>query len=332
MENRAILNVDGLVKHFPVGRTSFLEDISSLIRKSARVVHAVDGVSFELEKNETLGLVGESGCGKTTLARTVLLLTRPTTGRITFEGTDITRLKDADLKKIRNKMQIVFQDPFSSLDPRMRTKDIVTEPLVASGVKDKNAIMKMAGEALESVGLKSEHLDRFPHEFSGGQRQRIGVARALVTKPRLMVLDEPTSSLDASIQAQVLGLLRSLQNEFELSYLLISHNVNVVYYMSNRIAVMYLGKIVESADADNIVNKPMHPYTAALISAVPRPNPKLRRELVEIKGEVPSPINPPSGCRYHPRCPRATEKCALEEPTLVELEKNHFVACYHPLG
>lgn len=332
MENRVILDVDGLVKHFPVGRTSFLEDISSLMRKSARVVHAVDGVSFELEKNETLGLVGESGCGKTTLARTVLLLTRPTAGRITFEDTDITRLKDADLKKIRGKMQIVFQDPFSSLDPRMRTKDIVAEPLVASGVKDKNAIMKMAGEALEAVGLKSEHLDRFPHEFSGGQRQRIGVARALVTKPRLMVLDEPTSSLDASIQAQVLGLLRNLQNEFELSYLLISHNVNVVYYMSNRIAVMYLGKIVESADADDVMNKPMHPYAAALISAVPRPNPKLRRELVEIKGEVPSPINPPSGCRYHPRCPRAIEKCALEEPTLVELEKNHFVACYHPLG
>lgn len=331
MENRATLSVNGLVKHFPVRRT-FLEDISSLIRKNTKVVHAVDGVSFELGRNETLGLVGESGCGKTTLARTVLLLTRPTAGRITFEGKDIMALKDADLKKVRNKMQIVFQDPFSSLDPRMRTKDIVTEPLVASGAKDKNTIMKMAGEALEAVGLKSEHLDRFPHEFSGGQRQRIGIARALVTKPRLIVLDEPTSSLDASIQAQVLGLLRNLQDEFELSYLFISHNVNVVYYMSDRIAVMYMGKIVETADADDIVNKPMHLYTAALMSAVPKPNPKLRRELVEIKGEVPSPINPPSGCRYHPRCPRATGECALEEPVLVEPGRNHFVACYHPIA
>jgi oligopeptide/dipeptide ABC transporter ATP-binding protein len=229
-------------------------------------------------------------------------------------------------------MQIVFQDPFSSLDPRMRTKDIVAEPLVASGTKDKNTIIKMAEEALEAVGLKPEHLDRFPHEFSGGQRQRIGIARALVTKPKLIVLDEPTSSLDASIQAQVLGLLRNLQKEFQLSYLLISHNVNVVYYMSDRIAVMYLGEIVEIAGANDILDVPMHPYTAALISAVPRPNPKLRRELVEIRGEVPSPIEPPSGCRYHTRCPRATDRCTLEEPTLVEVKKNHFAACYHPLG
>jgi len=322
----ALQEVVGLVKYFPVKRGS-----SFSLRGSGLVVHAVDNVSYTLETKETLGVVGESGCGKTTLARTILMLTRPTSGRVIFDGTDITTLKDRDLEKLRRRMQMVFQDPYSSLDPRMRTRDIVAEPLVATGVRDGRMITRSTTEALQMVGLKAEHLDRFPHEFSGGQRQRIGIARALVTSPDLIVLDEPTSSLDASIQAQVLNLLRDIQQKLGLSYLLISHNVNVVYHMSDRIAVMYLGKIVEIGETDRIVDSPKHPYTVALLSAVPRPNPRFRKELFEIKGEVPSPISPPAGCRYHTRCPRATGECMEQEPTLAQVQGNHFVACYHPV-
>jgi oligopeptide/dipeptide ABC transporter ATP-binding protein len=323
-----LLDVKGLVKYFPVNQSLF-EFFSS--GRRGLVVHAVDDVNLGLGKSETLGLVGESGCGKTTLARTILMLTRPTSGKIFLGGVEITELRDNDLKKIRRKIQPVFQDPYSSLDPRMRTRDIVAEPLVATGVKDRNTITKLARESLDRVGLKPEHLDRFPHEFSGGQRQRIGIARALITSPDLIVLDEPTSSLDASIQAQVLNLLKDLQRELGLSYLLISHNMNVVYHMSNRIAVMYLGKIVEYGETEQIVGSPRHPYTAALLTAVPKPDPKLRKDLFEIKGEVPSPVDPPKGCRYHTRCPRATKECTEQEPLLAETENKHFVACFHPV-
>jgi len=288
-------------------------------------VHAVDGVDLNIVEGETLGLVGESGCGKSTLGRTILMLTPPTKGSIKFDGKELTKMNKEELRKMRKYMQIVFQDPFSSLDPRMRIKNQIAEPLIACGepVNDDKLV-----EALEAVGLNKEHLDRFPHEFSGGQRQRINIARAIVTKPKLVVLDEPTSALDVSIQAQVLNLLKKLQQDFKLTYLFITHNINVVSYMSDRVAVMYLGKIVEISDIYEILSNPLHPYTKVLISSVPVPDPDLKRIREGIKGEPPSPINPPSGCRFHPRCPYAMDICKNHEPQLISIGKTHSVSCF----
>lgn len=314
-----------LVKHYGAERASVL---GKLLGGSEKVVHALDGVSFDVSQDETLGVVGESGCGKTTLARAVLLLTPPTSGTIEFEGTDITRLPKHDVQKLRSKMQIIFQDPISSLDPRMRVRDIVAEPLVATGEKNRSVILEKVRSILEKVGLSSDTMNRFPHQFSGGQRQRIGIARALVCDPKFLVLDEPTSALDASIQAQVLNLLRRLEKDLRLSSIFISHNINVVCYMSDRIAVMYAGEIVETAPTRDLLSKPLHPYTQTLLASVPRTDPSHRRPDEKIVGEQPSPVSPPPGCRFHPRCPHAFEKCGSVKPDQVTITANRWVACH----
>jgi oligopeptide/dipeptide ABC transporter ATP-binding protein len=319
-----LLRVEQLKKYFPAKGTLFYNE--SGLREKGNVVHAVDGVSFLLERNSTLGVVGESGCGKTTLARAVLMLTRPTSGDVYFEG---SKLAFDSMKQVRPSMQIVFQDPYSSLDPRMRAKDIVAEPLNVVTKRSKEVEPRVR-EALDQVGLGAEHLHKFPNELSGGQRQRLAIGRAVVTRPKLVVLDEPTSALDASTQAQILNLLQDLQEQYQMSYLFISHNVNVVRHMSNRIAVMYMGKIVETASADELMTRPRHPYTCALISSVPTLSKQDREKAIEIKGETPSAINPPPGCTYNPRCPYATSICREEEPRLEEMERGHYVACYHP--
>ena len=324
-----LLRTEAIVKYFPAKGSMFYSESGALQRGSK--IHALDGVTLELDYNSTLGIVGESGCGKSTLARTILLLTRPTSGKIFFEGKDLTVLSYAELSKIRPRMQMVFQDPFSSLDPRMRARDIVAEPLRVV-TRNPAQIKERIGEVFEQVGLNPGHLNRFPNEFSGGQRQRIAVARAIATKPKLVILDEPTSALDASTQAQILNLLKDIQVEYKISYLFISHNVDVVRHMSDKIAVMYLGKIVEMGDSRLVLKRPNHPYTWALVNSVPKPDPRKREALVEIKGETPSSLNPPPGCRYNPRCPYATQVCKEIEPGLDELEPSRYVACYHPLN
>jgi oligopeptide/dipeptide ABC transporter ATP-binding protein len=293
-------------------------------------VRAVDDVTFSVGRNETLGLVGESGSGKTTLGRTVLMLQRPTAGQVLFDGNDITKLKGEQLRKIRRDMQIVFQNPMSSLDPRQRLKDIVLEPLRAfKEFRNEAEIKSLLSAALKSVGLPEDNIMRFPHEFSGGQRQRIAIARALIVNPRFIVLDEPTSALDSSIQTQILNLLRRIQEERKLSYLFISHNVNVVKYMAERMAVMYSGKIVEIGKVRDVLESPLHPYTLALISSVPQPDPdkKIASE-EQVKGEIPSAVRVPSGCRFHPRCPYAEEICKTTEPELLEVKMGHWSACH----
>jgi len=324
-----ILEVRNLVKYFPVrGGT-----IPSILRKEKLWVKAVDDVSFMVGFNETLGLVGESGSGKTTIGRTILILEPPTRGEILFKGEDIVKFGDENLRLKRREMQIVFQDPMSSLDPRQRLRDILLEPLKAFHDYSKNLDQtKLMTETLASVGLPEDSLLRFPHQFSGGQRQRIAIARALILNPKFLVLDEPTSALDSSIQTQILNLLRRLQQDRKLSFLFISHNVNVVKYMADRIAVMYCGKIIETGRSRDIIEKPLHPYTMALISSVPQPDPEKNISVEQLKGEVPSAVKVPSGCRFHPRCPFAQDICKQVQPELIEIEPEHWSACHFSLS
>ena len=319
--NRApVLDVANLKKHFPVKK--------GILRRTVGQVYAVDDVSFTIGEGETLGLVGESGCGKSTVARTVLRLIEPTAGTIRLDGHDVTRLGKSAMRPYRRQMQMVFQDPFSSLNPRMSAGDIVGEPLLVHDIahgRDKRAL---TAEIFDQVGLRRSQMDAFPHEFSGGQRQRISIARALALNPRLIVADEPVSALDVSIQAQVINLMMDLQREKRLSYLFIAHDLAVVEHISHRIAVMYLGKIVEYADKKTLFTNPLHPYTEALLSAVPVPNPKLRREKRLLPGDVPSPINPPPGCAFHTRCPYAEARCKTDAPRLVEASPGHGVSCH----
>jgi len=322
--DRVILSVNNLVKHYPV-RTSF---ISRLKRHPKLVVHALDNVSVSVAENETLGIIGESGSGKTTLGLTSLRLVEPTSGKIVFNGLDITGMSYTDLRVVRKHMQIVFQDPVSSLDPRKRVFDIVVEPLRAAGIKDRGVLVESATEAIRAVGLSESQLKLLPYQFSGGQKQRISIARAIVAKPKFIVLDEPTSSLDASVQAQLLTLLQRLQREFGLSYMLITHNFSVAKYMSDRVAVMYLGKIVELGSTERVAGNPLHPYTQLLLSSVLEPGANTRLPDIPLQEKPVSNINPPQGCRFSARCPFAKDVCVREEPELIEVEPNHYVACH----
>ena len=312
--------VKNLKKFFPVK--------SGIIQHVTGHVQAVDDVSFTIRQGETFGLVGESGCGKTTIGRTILRLTEPTSGSVDFDGVDVFKLKGSALKNVRKDMQIIFQDPYASLDPRVQIVDSVMEGLHIHRIGEKHERYKMALEILKKVGLEEYHARRYPHEFSGGQRQRIGIARALSLNPRFIVCDEPVSALDVSIQSQVLNLLKDLQRDLGLTYLFIAHNLGVVEHISDRVGVMYLGKMVELANREELFINPMHPYTKALMSAIPIPNPTLRRERMILKGDVPSPLNPPKGCRFHPRCPIAVEDCSIKEPPFINKGEDHFVACW----
>jgi oligopeptide transport system ATP-binding protein len=314
-----LVEVRGLVKHFAV-------------ENSDDVVRAVDGVSFEIFRGETLGLVGESGCGKSTVGRCLLRLIEPTAGEVKFEGRDVLSLGKAEMRELRREMQIVFQDPYASLNPRMKVGDIVGEPLVIHKVGTKKERRDRVAELLQKVGLDPDYRTRYSHEFSGGQRQRIGVARTLALNPKLIVADEPVSALDVSVQAQVVNLLQDLQQEFGLAYLFISHGLAVVEHISTRVAVMYLGRIVEVATAAELYANPLHPYTKALLSAIPVPDPKQKRERIVLEGDVPTPINPPSGCRFRTRCPIAIDECARIDPELREISSGHRVACIRVPG
>jgi len=318
--NTPVLEVTDLKKHFPVKK--------GLLRRTVGHVYAVDGVSFSIAAGETLGLVGESGCGKTTAGRAVLRLIEPTSGSVEIDGTDITHLSKGELRPYRSQMQIIFQDPFSSLNPRMTAGDIVGEPLLVHGVANRRERDEQVAALFARVGLRPAQMANYPHQFSGGQRQRIGIARALALGPKLIVGDEPVSALDVSIQAQVINLLQDLQRERQLSYLFISHNLAVVEHISHQIAVMYLGRIVEKADTRSIFTRAQHPYTEALLSAVPVPDPAIRRQKRVLQGDVPSPVKPPSGCHFHTRCPYAVERCKVEAPPLREIAPGHHVSCH----
>jgi len=319
-QNGILLQVRELKKYFPVTGGIFSRVIG--------YVKAVDGVSFYIKRGETLGLVGESGCGKTTCGRCILRLIEPTAGEVIFEGRNILQLDKEEMRKLRREMQIVFQDPYASLNPRMTVGDIIGEPLEIHGVARGAAKEKRVKELLEVVGLSPQHVRRYPHEFSGGQRQRIGVARALALNPKLIICDEPVSALDVSIQSQVLNLLQDLQEEFSLTYLFVAHDLAVIKHISDRIAVMYLGKLVELADKEELFDNPQHPYTEALLSAIPIPNPEVRKERIILEGDVPSPIDPPKGCRFHPRCRYAQDVCKQLEPRFVDIGEEHYVACH----
>jgi len=315
-----LVKVSGLKKYFPVR--------AGLMQRVVAQVQAVDDVSFVVQKGETLGMVGESGCGKTTVGRTMLRLIEPTAGSVIYDGRDVFKLKSSELKAARRDLQIIFQDPFASLDPRVPIGESVMEGLHIHNIGAPKERVDVMMDTLKRVGLEHYHARRYPHEFSGGQRQRIGIARALALRPKFIVCDEPVSALDVSIQSQVLNILKDLQSEFGLTYLFIAHNLSVVEHISDRVAVMYLGKMVELADRDEMYRDPKHPYTQALMSAIPVPDPKLKRKHTILKGDVPSPLHPPSGCRFHPRCPIAVAMCSEKEPEFREIKPNHWVACW----
>jgi oligopeptide transport system ATP-binding protein len=324
---RPILEITNLVKHFPIKS-------GILIDRQIGAVQAVDDVSFAVGEGETLGLVGESGCGKSTLARSILQLLKPTSGSVRFRGKELTDLSRRELRPLRREMQMIFQDPYASLNPRKRVGQIVGDPLKLHGLASGGELRNRVESLLDRVGLSPEHYNRYPHEFSGGQRQRIGIARALALEPKMVIADEPVSALDVSIQAQIINLLEDLQDEFDLTYLFVAHDLGVVRHVSDRIAVMYLGKIVEIGPAEAVCTKPIHPYTASLLSAIPIPDPQKNRarEPIVLEGDVPSPANPPPACRFHTRCPKATDICSELEPQLIHYGNGHWAACHHPVG
>ena len=317
---KPLIEVKELVKYFPVR--------GGLLQRVVAWVQAVDNISFFIREGETVGLVGESGCGKTTVGRTMLRLIEPTSGSVSFDGTDVFGLRGRNLKEIRRHMQIIFQDPYASLDPRMPIGESIAEGLKIHKIGTPRQRFETTIEMLRKVGMEDYHARRYPHEFSGGQRQRIGIARALALRPKFIVADEPVSALDVSIQSQVLNILKELQREFGLTYLFIAHNLSVVEHISDRVAVMYLGKMVEMATREELFRNPLHPYTQALMSAIPVPHPTLKRERILLEGDVPSPLNPPGGCRFHPRCPVALDVCTQEEPPFREVSSDHWVACW----
>lgn len=320
-----LLEVKGLKKHFPIR--------SGLLRRVTGQVRAVDDVTFHINHGETLSLVGESGCGKTTTSRCILRAIKPTAGEINFRSDngqvmELVRLSKGELRPVRRQLQMIFQDPFSSLNPRMTIMEIISEPLVVNGIRSRSERQDRVEELLKMVQLPPEFMNRYPHAFSGGQRQRIGIARALALRPALIVADEPVSALDVSVQAQILNLLLDLQDELDLSFLFVAHDLSVVKHVSDRVAVMYVGKMVEVAETTKLFEQPKHPYTEALLSAVPKPDPRLRSQRIILEGDVADPANPPSGCYFHPRCRYAVNRCKTETPTLVELEPNHYVSCH----
>ena len=318
--SKVLLKVDNLKKYFPIRHGMFARHVGD--------VKAVDDVSFELYEGETLGIVGESGCGKSTTGRAIMRLHEPTEGQVTFDGVELTKLNNEQMRKVRREIQMVFQDPYASLNPRHTVEKILEEPLIVHGIGNAKERKKKVHEYLEIVGLSSYHAKRYPHQFSGGQRQRIGIARALMTNPKLIIADEPVSALDVSIQAQVLNLMQRLQEDLKLTYIFIAHDLGVVRHISDRVGVMYLGRLVEIAESESLYHEPLHPYTQALLSAVPIPDPQFEREQLLLKGDIPSPSNPPTGCTFHTRCPFAMDKCKQVIPMLQQVKTGHSVACH----